>query len=217
MRKTFLVLAAVTLLSAQGALAQQAAPQPETLLRNSMRPGTTLERYLGQARHEFARLDPDGDGTVTQADADFDRAREAAVHRAAAISNILQTDLNGDGIVTREEVRQTLETRMAMFPVIDQSRPGFREQLDAEIAKLMQPDRNGDGRIDGAEMLAFAKQRLATGTAPATAMIAALAAHPEGPFIEARFLAAAEAIFRKVDADGDGTVSREEIEAARRR
>src|ERR1700752_2010209 len=189
------------------------------MLVNVMRPGTTLEQYLQQRRHEFARFDADGDGAVTQADVDFNRARHMASMRASAIAEILQTDLNGDGLVTRDEIRQALETRMAIFPIADASRPGFREQMEAEITKRMAPDLNGDGRIAGSEMLAHAKLRFAAAGVPDEATITAMLAPADGrtgAVTEARYLAAAEAQFRKVDADGDGTVSREEIEAHRR-
>lgn len=217
--RRLLPIIVLIMLPAQAVVAQLTGPTIETMLMNLMRPGTTLEQYLQQRRHEFVRFDTDGDGAVTRADADFDRTRNAALMRASTIAELLQNDLNGDGVVTRNEIRQVLETRMARFPVADPSLPGVQEQMEAEITKRMAADLNGDGQIDGREMLAHAKQGLAAGAVPADAMIAAVLALADGrtgPVTEARYLAAAEAQFRKVDADGDGTVSREEIEAHRR-
>jgi len=221
MRHALPILAiAATLLSGQGASAQPTQRSIDTMLGLRVSPGLTLGRYLEMHRGQFGRLDIDGDGAVTAADEELDRARAAAVNRAAAIHGILQFDLDGDGVVTREEVADAFEVRIAMMPV-DRSRPDFKKQFDGEIDKQMKADANGDNRIDGAEMMAFARQQPPSpyGMATSNGMIPValtLDDDHDGRTTEAELIKGAEAFFRRIDTDGDGTISREENLAFRR-
>jgi hypothetical protein len=108
MRNTLsmLVFAAV-LASADGANAQLTQRSIDTVLGQIISPGMTLQTYLDRQRMQFRRLDLDGDGVITAADEELERARAAAAGRAATVQNILQYDLDGDGVVTRDEVTRS--------------------------------------------------------------------------------------------------------------
>jgi hypothetical protein len=117
-------------------------------------------------------------------------------------------------------VADAYEVRIAFLPV-DRSRSDFAKQFDAEIDKQMKADANGDKRIDGAEMMAFAKQQPAPnyGWVTTNGMIPVALTFDEdhdGKTTEAEMLKGAEAFFRRIDTDGDGTMSREEVQAFRR-
>jgi Ca2+-binding EF-hand superfamily protein len=219
MRNTFpmLVLAAV-LASAQSAAAQLTQRAIDTALVQIVSAGMTLQVYLDRRRIEFRRMDMDGDGAITAADQELDRARASAGNRAMTVKNILQYDLDGDGVVTREEVADVFDARIAMMPV-DRSRSDFKQQFDALIARQMRADNNGDGRIDGPEMMAFARQTDSAGPAYTNGMIAATLAlddDRDGKTTEAELLKGAESFFRRIDTDGDGTISGDESQAFRR-
>jgi len=213
-----MVVLAAVLASVNGAAAQLAPRAIDTALGNIISPGMTLQVYLDRRRTEFRRMDMDGDGAITAADQDLDRARASAGNRAMTVKNILQFDLDGDGVVTRAEVADAFDAKLAMMPV-DRSRPEFKQQFDTQIASQMVADMNGDGRIDGPEMLAFARQTVAAGSAYTSGMIAvalALDDDGDGKTTEAELLKGAESFFRRIDTDGDGTISREESQAFRR-
>jgi Ca2+-binding EF-hand superfamily protein len=212
-----LVLAAV-LASVNGAAAQLTQRAIDTALVQIVLPGMTLQVYLDRRRIEFRRMDTDGDGAITAADQELDRAGASAGNRAMFVKNILQFDLDGDGVVTRAEVADAFDAKLAMMPV-DRSRPDFKQQFDAQVARQMLADSNGDGRIDGPEMLAFARQTASAGPAYTNGMIAAALSFDDdgdGKTTEAELLKGAESFFRRIDTDGDGTISGEESQAFRR-
>jgi len=229
MRNTLWMLVFATVLaSVSGAAAQLAQRSIDTALGQIISPGMTLQTYLDRQRMQFRRMDVDGDGVITAADEELDRDRAAAAGRAATVQYILQYDLDGDGVVTRDEVADAFEMRIAMMPV-DRSRSDFKQQFDAEITKQMRADKNGDGRIDGAEMLAFAKEPGSAGgwitnipmvpVLSRNGMIALALAFDDdrdGKTTEAELLKAAESFLRRIDTDGDGTISRDESQAFRR-
>src|SRR3954452_2457470 len=104
-----LLLLVSFLITMESASAQQPPTivEAEALLARAIPvPGLTLERYLESRSAEFVMLDFDGDGAVTAADIDLHHAALAADQRAGHIAQILSADLDGNGIVTRAEVRE---------------------------------------------------------------------------------------------------------------
>jgi Ca2+-binding EF-hand superfamily protein len=206
-------------LMVQPAAAQQAPTGPEAeamIARAIPTAGIALERYLELRRAEFAMLDFDGDGAVTRADVDLHLAALAAELRASSIGQILLVDLDGDGIVTRDEVREFLGGFIPQSPAgMDrEAEARLRQQIEAEVAKRMRADLNSDGRITGAEMLAFAKierGRQPLSINPMVAAALALDQDRDRRTTLAEFLGAAERVFRRIDADQDGTISTDEI------
>lgn len=91
------------------------------------------ERPHGRGQH-WAALDTDGDGAISQAEA------EAGAPRMA--ENFGQIDADGDGRITREEMHERMRQHRSM------SREERQARADEHFRSA---DTNGDGAIDLAE------------------------------------------------------------------
>ena len=217
-------LAAVAMtLFADGACAQSApapAASAESLFGRSTRPGETLVQYLDARRAEFRGFDVDGDGAITDADLKLQRQIHEAGARATALNSLLQFDFDGDGVITRAEVETFIAGSLPMTLISQnggEASAAVRQQLQASIDQAMAPDTNGDGRIDAAEMLAYGGKRAIRYTGNPLLWVAlALDENRDGRVTLDEYLTAAEAAFHKVDSDGDGVLSKEEIDAFRK-
>jgi Ca2+-binding EF-hand superfamily protein len=180
-------------------------------------PGLTLADYLVRCRFAFHAFDADNDGVLTSADQDRMQQRFAAGMRATRISLIMRADLDGDGVVTRDEaVKYVMSTSLSVPLQGDEA--GRQSRIDHAVDDFMKADLDHDGVIDAAEMLAYAKQNsVAARTFTNAAFEAMLARAADGKVTLAQFDAAAEEVFHRADTDGDGVISREESEAWRRR
>jgi Ca2+-binding EF-hand superfamily protein len=217
-------LAAVAMtLFAHSAYAQSApapAASAESLFGRSTRPGETLAQYLDARRAEFRGFDVDGNGAITDADLKLQRQIHESGARATALNSLLQFDFDGDGVVTRAEVETFIAGSLPMILISQnggQVSAAERQQLRAAVDQAMAPDTNGDGRIDSAEMLAYSEKRAVRYDGyPLLWVALTLDENKDGRVTLDEYLKAAEAAFHKVDSDGDGVLSREEIDAFRK-
>jgi Ca2+-binding EF-hand superfamily protein len=191
--------------------AAQAQPLPAPELINqfslSLRPAMTLDDFLLLGRIAFDTADVDHDGAITPADLETATAIDGAMKRASRLSLILAADLDGDGVVTREEIEMFLADP--------------RRRLAGSVDQIMRFDRNRDGRLDWPELLAWAESNPSQPvwflTPPQYRAIMTLDEDHDGKTTWNEYRAAAEKFFQSVDADHDGRLSAEEIEANRQR
>jgi EF hand len=126
-------------------------------LVGQLRAGMTLEMYLRRLRGEFQLADADADGEVSESDAAVHAQFEVANYRSRLLLEIMSNDLNGDGVVTEEEIRRTAQyqRRYAVAP------PGMLEAdiIESGVRWLMAADTNHDGRITFDEAEAYAVAR----------------------------------------------------------
>jgi len=194
---------AIALFALSTLAAQAQTSLPPDLNRHfseSLMPGMTREMFLVVRRTEFAYEDADGDGAVSPADLVRRKELAAASLRAARLSSILRADLDGDGMVSREEMEKHGIVR---------------------VDEIMRFDSNQDGKLDWQEMLAYARAGASPARRPATSplfeAIMALDEKHEGHVTWATYQATAEAFFNSIDTDHDGRISHDEIEANRQR
>jgi len=160
------------------------------------------------------------DGAITDADLKLQRQINEAGARATALHSLLQFDLDGDGVITRAEVEAFFAGSLLMALTSQNGgevSAAERQQLQAGIDQAMAPDTNGDGRIDFAEMLAYSEKRaIRYDGNPLLWVALTLDENKDGRVTLDEYLKAAEAAFHKVDSDGDGVLSKEEIDAFRK-
>jgi Ca2+-binding EF-hand superfamily protein len=207
------------------AAAQTQAPAPsreaamQTLLAQ-MQPGATLGGYLERLRQDFRQLDADQDGVLTAADADLHDAVVRAQMRMLAAMQILRADLDGDGVVTADEVR-----RLLLYERRTQSGASAGQSIDAEVSRLLAADKDHDGKITLAEAMNAAEIRpenraavgLLGGLSQRVRQLLTLSRSGDGKLSLADFEAAGTEQFHSVDVDGNGTISQDELNTFRQR
>jgi Ca2+-binding EF-hand superfamily protein len=90
--------------SQQGGVTQTV--QQQLLMR--IQAGVALERYLESMRIDFVMVDADSDGEITQRDVDLHTVMEGVQARKHAINMVMRYDLDGDGLVTEDEIRRSM-------------------------------------------------------------------------------------------------------------
>jgi Ca2+-binding EF-hand superfamily protein len=230
---TFATSILLALAVPQSVAAQTVAPSPPSqpvpeispatkYLSQRLFQGQTLDTYLQQLHQQFRHADADMNGVVDAADIEIHAKIGAASMRNMIVMMIMRADLNGDGIVSEDELRRLLryERRQNIPP--SAAYPPVEDPIEAEVKTLMEADADHDGRITYAEAVGYSKSRpdylRAVPTLIATAQSLMVFA-PEGKSAVtlADIEPAAEALFRLVDTDGDGKLSQDEIKTYRSR
>jgi Ca2+-binding EF-hand superfamily protein len=198
-------------------------PTPALQLALVLSAGSTLDRFLRQLHLVFQRADADGDGLLTEADVSLERAVVTAVSVTSGVTQIMVADFDGDGFVTAAELRQKLKYQQhartggePLPPPVLGGPDDPDRRITEEIARLMAADTDHDGRIGWAEAAAFVRSqtdpaRLFTTTVsqlPITFLRGLVPGKDRVALADVE--AAAEAVFREVDANHDGIVTLEE-------
>jgi len=187
---------------------------------NQLRP-MTVDVLRDQAIAAFHAADIDGVPGVSQSDYDLARRIEHARWRGQQISQILAHDLDGDGRVSREELRQSFAP---------QARATFQRggaliiPTDAQVAAVidrltqtaLEADSDDDGMITIGEILAHLA---AKGTPPYLgrrtdqAAPLSLDSNGDGTVSAEEFNIALTTVLGEIDRDGNGTVTQPEVDA----
>ncbi|MES2197539.1 MAG: EF-hand domain-containing protein [Pseudomonadota bacterium] len=197
--------------TAQQTTAQPPVPASQLPLPHS---GSTLERYFESLRRDFEQLDADLDGTITQRDVDLHALMEAVMLRTFASQFVMRYDLDGDGTVTEDEIRR------AVRYYLRSGRSG-PEKIDDTVRSIMALDTDKDGKVSVSEAGKFASPEMKRnlgfpGEAGRARRALTLESGTKGEISRQDHAAAGEALFRKIDADHDGKISRGELDDYRR-
>lgn len=157
--------------------------------------GATVEQYVARLVGMLRQLDRTGDG-LDKDDVELARDRMMAARRASAISQMLQSDLDGDFKVTRAEIERT-----AMGEDETRSR-----RVDAELGRY---DTDGDGVITLKEAAAKAVARNMRSEDQGEGLLA-LDPNGDGKLTAEELRKLTERHFATIDKNGDGEISTEE-------
>jgi Ca2+-binding EF-hand superfamily protein len=180
--------------------------------------GWHLERHLQTWRKAFREADADMNGEVNEADVALHGEAGRAVARMQVVTTTLSADFDGDGAVTEDELRRYLSYSLRFNEQSDGRQNA--EFIEGRIDKLKAMDADGDGRVTVVEMLKSAASdpehaSRVTSTARQARSLLTLAPDGRTSVTLADVEAAVETLFRTVDADGDGILSRDEVNGYR--
>lgn len=204
----FLILAA----PAFGQQQPTAVKDEPTYLAGLIQEGQPREMYIFAILTMLRRYDVNQDG-LDAGDIEIMEATEAARLRAQNVRNILIYDLDGDGRVTRDEVKRVVLGRpRGAFGTLPQQT--LTSAIDRQINTIMKPDTNGDNVITYDEMRAYKPEGRASSSAQQIEMLRALLAldpNKDGQLTVNELTKLAEETFRRYDTDGNGVISGDEM------
>jgi Ca2+-binding EF-hand superfamily protein len=187
-------------------------------LMSLMSPSISFPSYQLRLRIEFQRLDADSNGELNAADIALHVAVAMASHRSTILERLMRNDLDGDGVVTVDELRNALNfaARNSRY-----QRQQTQERVEMQFRNVLAADADQDGRITFEEALNFARAQSAARASGGVeqrmlAIVLGLAGDGGKTVTLAQFEAAGEALFRAADADKNDVVSQDELEAYRR-
>jgi hypothetical protein len=209
MHRSVLATFAVAFLSQPAAAAVPVDQIPQEA-RSSLRSGTFVEVFISQLPQPLRKLDVNRDGLDAP---DIDRARQELQRRARAFGlvTIFGFDQNGDGSVTPDEIRTSLQQKG-----IDGGSPDDTAGIERLVVQLMQADSDNDGRVTAAEALAFVPPGTSDDSQIKSA-VAYLALDPnkDGKLTGDELASLGREWFAAVDVNGDSYIDRTEAQAVR--
>lgn len=220
--RSILALAGFAILAAASPALSQQAQTVQQLLLQRLPVGAPLERYLESTRIDFDLADADLDGEITQRDVDLHTLMEGVQARTQAIHTAIRYDLDGDGFVIEDEIRRSMTYEMRtqiglaannklnkpQFPTAD----AVAKQIDNMVRTIMALDTDKDGKVSIAEAGRKPLQgRAGGGQSSRARQLLTIEGTSKGALTLAEYQAAAEALFRQIDADKDGVISQQEL------
>lgn len=200
-----------------------ASGQAVMLLRQQVRAGQSVAEMRQQLFRVFDAADLDGGG-IGASDKRLLEEQVAAMLRVKRLTSLLRHDLDNDGAVTTEELRRSLlpQARKPLRSAAGQFPPTPEQiaaTLDNLVAKtnLSENDTNHDGRVTIAEILATTAgdpttmRQLRRGNR----IEPVFDIDNDGTITREEFAAALNAAIAKIDTDGDGLISKEEVDLFR--
>lgn len=153
----------------------------------------------------FAKMDTNGDGTVTTAE-----------FEAGALARWTEADANKDGKVTADEFKAVHEAhKQERFTKEDVNGDGLLQR--SEVAKMPEEfftklDANKDGALSKDELASMKHH----GKSPEEGRARPLPGdeNNDGVVTKAEAVAGSQKWAKKIDANGDGTLTKEELKAA---
>ena len=206
-----------------GVSAAPAQPGDEwlvTTMGSVIRPDATWEQIKSHMFMVFYQSNPDERGVSAEGVENLRRIAMAQ-QRAQAVAQILTYDLNGDGIVTKDEIATVMQPRARQMinangVQLEPTPQQTRLQLDKLVGDALKPDTNGDGTISVEEIQQSAQrqadafglgwQQNAGRFVPMT-----LDANGDGAVSIVEYEAAVRAHFDSVDKDRDARISASEF------
>jgi Ca2+-binding EF-hand superfamily protein len=173
----------VTLMATTPAWSQQggATQTVRQFLLMHIQAGVALERYLESMRTDFVMADADSDGEITQRDVDLHTVMEGVQARRHAINMVMRYDLDGDGLVTEDEIRRSmtydLRAQIGLATANKLNQPqlpdAVAKQIDNMVRTIVALDTDKDGKVSLAEAAKYGapgmQGRGTNGLAPARA------------------------------------------------
>jgi Ca2+-binding EF-hand superfamily protein len=232
MRKTLPILLAALLFGSAPALGQSGEPplalSPEEawVISNAAgaapRTGSLAELKLN-LESRFRQADMDASGTITPRDAELRQSIASAGTRASRIHRWMQSDLDGDGKVSRDEIAgrhlQLTAGPMQIGGTMVAPTPAQRkEATDQYVAKEMAADADGDGVITFEEALrsaneVIAKQRVGSHYAREAVIPDSFDTNRDGTIEFSEFTAVVSRVLARLDTNNNGTFDADEVVA----
>lgn len=180
------------------------APAIPDVFKEDFRAGLYKEEFIARTLSAI-RTNAQDHLALRKAEVEAIQKNQGGSMRMMQVVQILQMDANNDGKVTKDEVKQTLSSRMgAGLPP---------EAINRQIDEIMRKDRNKDGTIDFEEMRQVDEPAAAAMQNPANNRLLALLAldpNKDGTLTIDELTKIAEAAFAAVDTDHNGIISTEE-------